>query len=56
MLLYIERRLKAPLQKLDGTVVERTKGVPQGLIIGPVLVKVCPHCGMDKWLGREYPD
>src|ERR1700761_6997730 len=29
MLLYIERWLKAPLQKLDGTVVERTKGVPQ---------------------------
>jgi hypothetical protein len=26
MLLYIERWLKAPLQKADGTIVERTKG------------------------------
>jgi len=40
MLLYIERWLKAPLRKGDGTLVERTKGVPQGSIIGPVLANL----------------
>jgi RNA-directed DNA polymerase len=30
ILLYIERWLKVPFQKEDGTLVERTKGTPQG--------------------------
>lgn len=30
VILYIERWLKAPLQLPDGTLKERTKGVPQG--------------------------
>ena len=32
MLLYIERWLKASLQKVDGTVVERTRGGPKALL------------------------
>jgi RNA-directed DNA polymerase len=34
-LLYMERWLKAPLQLADGTLVERTKGSPQGGVVTP---------------------
>ncbi len=34
-LLYIERWLKAPFQKEDGTLIERTIGTPQGGVMTP---------------------
>lgn len=55
-LLYIERWLKAPVKKSDGTLVERTKGTPQGAVISPLLANLFLHYCMDEWLRIKYPD
>ena len=36
-LLYVKRWLAAPLQRPDGTLVERDKGTPQGSAVSPIL-------------------
>jgi len=55
ILLYIERWLKTPFQQNDGTLVERTKGTPQGGVISPVLANLFLHYVFDKWMERNYP-
>jgi RNA-directed DNA polymerase len=55
ILLYIERWLKVPFQKEDGTLVERTKGTPQGGVISPLLANLFLHYVLDKWMKRNYP-
>jgi len=52
-LLYIERWLKAPFQKEDGTLTERTIGTPQGGVISPVLANLFLHYVFDKWMERN---
>lgn len=53
--LYVARWLRASVQRPDGTVVERTKGTPQGGVISPLLANLFLHYGFDVWMRRAYP-
>ena len=55
VLLYVERWLKAPLQREDGSVVERDRGTPQGSAISPLLANMFMHYAFDAWMVRECP-
>jgi RNA-directed DNA polymerase len=55
VILYIKRWLKAPLQLADGTLVERTRGTPQGGVVSPVLANLFLHYAFDLWMGRTFP-
>jgi len=54
-LLYIERWLKAPMEK-DGVLTDRTCGVPQGGVVSPILSNLFLHYAFDLWMGRTHPD
>jgi RNA-directed DNA polymerase len=55
ILLYVERWLKAPLQREDGSLVERDRGTPQGSAISPLLANMFLHYAFDAWMAREFP-
>jgi group II intron reverse transcriptase/maturase len=53
---YVERWLKMPVQKADGTLVEKQgKGTPPGGVISPLLANLYLHFTLDKWLSKHYP-
>lgn len=56
ILLYIERWLKAPAQGLDGALIKRDKGTPQGGVISPLLANLFLHYAFDEWMRRNYPN
>jgi len=56
VILYIERWLKAPLQLEDGTLVERTRGTPQGGVASPILSNLFLHYVFDVWMTRNHPE
>jgi RNA-directed DNA polymerase len=51
----VERWLKAPMLKPDGTMVARVKGTPQGGPISPLIANIFLHYGFDLWMTREFP-
>ena len=53
--LYIERWLKAPLQAGGDTLVERTKGTPQGGVVSPCIANLFLHYAFDVWMTRTFP-
>jgi RNA-directed DNA polymerase len=40
VLLYLQRWLQAPVSMPEGTLVERTRGTPQGAVVTPRTQKV----------------
>jgi RNA-directed DNA polymerase len=53
-LLYIERWLTASMEK-EGTLMERTRGTPQGGVISPILSNLFLHYAFDLWMTRTHP-
>lgn len=55
VLLYVERWLKAPLEAVDGNMVYRDKGTPQGGVISPLLMNLFMHYAFDRWMQKTRP-
>ena len=53
--LYIARWLRAPVQKADGTLEQRTRGTPQGGVASPLLANLFLHYAFDLWMQRRFP-
>jgi len=54
LLLYIERWLTGEIEQPDGGVTVRSKGVPQGGVISPLLSNLFMHYAFDVWMEREF--
>lgn len=54
-LLSIERWLTAPMEQ-GGSIIERTRGTPQGGVISPILSNLFLHYTFDLWMKRTHPD
>ena len=55
-LMSIERWLKAPMQRSDGVIEQRTKGTPPGGVISPLMMNLFLHSVFDKWMAVHEPE
>ena len=55
VLLYVQRWLKAPLQRADGTTIARDRGTPQGSSVSPILANIFLHYVFDMWMTEKFP-
>jgi RNA-directed DNA polymerase len=55
VLLYIRRWLKAPICEVDGRLVAREQGIPQGGVVSPALMNLFLHYTFDVWMERHFP-
>src|SRR2546426_714644 len=53
--LYIARWLRAPVERADGTLEQRTRGTPQGGVVSPLLANLFLHYAFDLWMRRKFP-
>jgi group II intron reverse transcriptase/maturase len=53
--LYVSRWLRAPVERPDGILMERTKGTPQGGVVSPLLANLFLHYAFDMWMARTFP-
>ena len=56
ILLYVKRWLEAPVQQEDGTLMERTKGTPQGGVASPLLANMFLHLAFDEWMRKVHSE
>ena len=56
MQLYVGRWLRAPIERPDGTLLERTKDTPQGGVVSPLLANLFLHYVFDAWMQRIFPN
>ncbi len=52
ILLFIARWLKAPME-IEGQLVARERGTPQGGVVSPLLANLFLHYAIDRWLRRD---
>jgi RNA-directed DNA polymerase len=55
ILLYVERWLKAPMQRDDGELRPRDRGTPQGGVVSPLLANLFLHYAFDRWMATHFP-